>query len=505
MLRFANNFGRLDSEFLESSLQDSKDSKGEDSKNHNLDSKEITESISKDSKALSHDHNEDSKTLSPTHHPISGKDSKNLSPSHDKDSKIKDSKKDSIESKEQNQKLIEQRNALFNAILQEKNTGKSGYYELPFTQRALQDSINYKNANKKLLKSLTHIVIIGIGGSSLGTRAIDTLLNSLKNRNEIKLKFLEHTDSIATKKILKNIKLKSTLFIVISKSGSTIETTSLLKFCINKFALLDAKKHLLVITDSNSPLQKWAKENGVQNIAIESSVGGRFSVLSSVGILPLSLLGYKVEKILQGAKEFFESFLRREQEHILSKALFYAKHRDKYPINVLFSYSSVFSDFNAWYIQLWGESLGKINADNKRGGLTPISLLGSIDQHSFLQLILEGKADKSVTFLRLSCGSVESLKIPNVKLSGLESTNFVNGVSFLKLLNSQCKATMQVMDEQDIPLDSIILERLNERTIGSLIMYYELLTSSVGILLNINTYDQPAVEKGKKLLSKILA
>lgn len=440
MLRFSSNFGRLDSEFKQDFIESKENSK--------VDSK--------------------------------------------------------IDSVTQNAKLLEQKNALFNAILQEKNTAKSGYYELPFTNKALKDSINYKEANKKLLKNLTHIVVIGIGGSSLGLRAIDTLLNSLKNRNEIKLKFLEHTDSIQTKKILKNIKVKSTLFIVISKSGSTIETISLLKFCLHKFSLLESKKHLLIITDSNSPLQAWAKQNGVQNIAIESNVGGRFSVLSSVGILPLALLGYNVEKILSGAKEFFNSFLKREQEHILSKALFYAKHRDKYPINVLFSYSSVFADFNAWYIQLWAESLGKISADGKNEGLTPISLLGSIDQHSFLQLILQGVRNKSVTFLQLSLDAIESVKIPKVSLKGLEASDFVNDVSFLKLLNAQCKATFSVMDAQDIPLDSIILERLNERVIGALIIYYELLTSSVGILLNINTYDQPAVEQGKKLLAQIL-
>lgn len=402
-------------------------------------------------------------------------------------------------------------NALFTAILKEKESQISGFYNLPYESKALQDCKAYLNANKKMLKTLTHIVVIGIGGSSLGLRAMDTMLDSLKQRKKIKLLFLEHTDPIYTRMTLKNIKPKTTLFIAISKSGSTLETTSLLKYCLQKYAILEsksAKNRLLIITDSNSPLQIWAQQNGVQSVGIAQNVGGRFSVLSSVGLLPLSILGYKIDKILKGAREFSDSFLARKQEHILKKAIFLTKNFSQYPINVIFSYASEFRAFNAWYIQLWAESLGKVNRSGQNVGLTPISLIGSIDQHSFLQLILEGRRDKSVTFLHISesgeSAQQKDLQIPNVSLDGLESTNFANDVSFLHLLNTQQQATMKVLQDSKIPTDSITLDALNERCAGALIMYYELLTAASGILLDINTYDQPAVEIGKKLMQKLL-
>ncbi|WP_297811861.1 glucose-6-phosphate isomerase [uncultured Helicobacter sp.] len=388
----------------------------------------------------------------------------------------------------------------FQKVLVERNSQLSGYYDLPFAKN--QAIFDYLTRNKHFLDSISNVIIVGIGGSSLGTKAIDALLSHQNNRKKIKLRFLEHTDPIIIRKDLQRIKYEETLFIVISKSGLTIETTSLFKYILARFSLLkgERKKHLLTITDEDSPLFHWSKSEKIESITIKPNIGGRFSVLSAVGLLPLAILGYDIQAILKGASIISNRFFQERKDNVLKKALFLARNESKYPINVLFSYSSVFRHFNAWYVQLWGESLGKLDMYEQRRGLTPIALIGSIDQHSFLQLIMQGPANKTVTFLSVKNFLQKPLYIPNIHLQGLESTNFVNQTSFNQLLKLQCISTKESIISQNVPVDSIILESLNEENTGALVMYYELLTSCVGILLQIDTYNQPGVEFGKKIL-----
>lgn len=393
--------------------------------------------------------------------------------------------------------------SLYDLIIKEKVATYSGYYHLPFEDKGIKDSQAYIQSHCSLLSKIKNLIIIGVGGSSLGTKAIDTMLCHLPCRKNIALKFLEHTDPIEINKALQGVEILDSLFIVISKSGTTIETSSLMKYVLAHYKLLEYKHHLVVITDENSPLQKWAQSVKIDHICIAPNVGGRFSVLSSVGILPLMILGYDVKGLLEGAKKFMMNFLHRQEDHILRKAIFLAKSRDRYPINVLFSYSSSFKDFNAWYVQLWAESLGKIDSYGKKVGLTPIALIGSIDQHSFLQLITQGVMDKTVTFLNFNRKNYSEPKIPELSIPYLESTDFVNNTSFAKLLNYQQIATMQTIQNEGIPTDEIKVDILCEESVGILIFYFELLTSCVGRILDINTYDQPGVEFGKIRLKEM--
>lgn len=388
----------------------------------------------------------------------------------------------------------------FQKVLVERNSQLSGYYDLPFAKN--EAIFDYLKRNKTFLDSISNVIIVGIGGSSLGTKAIDALLSHQSHRKKIKLRFLEHTDPIIIRKDLQRVKYEDTLFIVISKSGLTIETTSLLKYILARFSLLkkERKKHLLTITDENSPLFKWSKSEEIESVTIKPNIGGRFSVLSAVGLLPLAILGYDIAAILKGASIVSRRFFEERKDNVLKKALFVARNESNYPINILFSYSSVFRHFNAWYVQLWGESLGKLDMYEQRRGLTPIALIGSIDQHSFLQLIMQGPANKTVTFLSVKNLSQKPLYIPNISLQGLESTDFVNQTSFNQLLKLQCISTKESIISQNVPVDSILIDSLNEQSVGALVLYYELLTSCVGILLQIDTYNQPGVEFGKKIL-----
>jgi glucose-6-phosphate isomerase len=156
-------------------------------------------------------------------------------------------------------------------------------------------------------------------------------------------------------------------------------------------------------------------------------------------------------------------------------------------------------------VQLWGESLGKFQRHSAFNvGLTPIGLIGPKDQHSFLQLIMEGTRDKSVTFIKIENFN-DNITIPPISLPNLESLDTLNNLSFSELITMQCDSVLEALqDQKDIPLDSISITSVTEENIGSLIFYYELLTSLVGELIDVNTYDQPGVEAGKIILKNKL-
>jgi len=380
----------------------------------------------------------------------------------------------------------------FESLVKEKESGEIGYYHLP------KKSLDLLEGLKDLNYEYETIAVIGIGGSSLGTKAVYRLLKS--NYKKVKeIVFLENTDPIELKNQFAKIDKNKTLFLVISKSGTTIETISIFKAAIDYFKLDLNNDKIIIITDPASNLEKFALKYTIPVFNIPKNVGGRFSVFSAVGVVPLYLAGFDVKKILKGADEFFESFFNKKEWHLIRKAAFLYERSRSYRMNVVFSYSSLLDEFNKWYVQLWGESLGKINKKGQRVGLTPIGLLGSIDQHSFLQLLIEGPRDKTVTFIKVK-NFENSLKIPNLSLPYLETTDFVNGYTFNELINAQCDATRESVVRSGIDVDEIVLEKLNEENVGMLLVYYELLTSAVGALFEINTYNQPGVELGKKIL-----
>ncbi len=381
-------------------------------------------------------------------------------------------------------------NEAFEGVKKERKEGMSGYYELPDVSVEIIEKIK-----KSDFAEFDTVAVIGIGGSSLGTKAVDTFL---KHKNKKEIIFLENPDPVDLKAKVSYLKTKKPLFIVISKSGRTIETLSIFKLIYKEFDFQKNKERFIAISDANSHLHQFAQKEGIKHFEIPANVGGRFSVLSAVGIVPLSLAGYDTHELLKGAGEIRDLFFEKKEESILKKAVFVAKNWEKYRMNVLFSYGNFFEDFNKWYVQLWGESLGKIDKNGKNTGPTPIGHIGSVDQHSFLQLVVEGPKDKTLTFLCVK--DLEKLTIPDISLEYLSSSDFVNGVEFGTLLNEECEATMKSVQEKNIPVDRIEIESLCEKSIGKLLFYYELFTSCTGVLLGINTYNQPGVERGKEIL-----
>ena len=394
---------------------------------------------------------------------------------------------------DENEKKIED---TLETMRKEMESDKIGYYKLPDTSEEIVEKIKALH-----VEPFSQIVIIGIGGSSLGIKAVDQVLRP--HFEDIKeILYLENSDPISINSTLKKIKKDEALFFIISKSGGTIETTSIFKTVIGQFGLnLDSndKKRIFAITDSGSNLSDFAKFHDIEEFNIPLNVGGRFSVLSAVGVAPLMMAGYDMATLLKGAKEFIESFFKGGEIHLLQKALFLSENQNKTPVNVLFSYADSLENFTKWFVQLWAESLGKIDKSGKNVGLTPVGLIGAVDQHSFLQLVIEGTRDKTVSFIKIE-DFRSDLTIPNISLHGIEKTDFINTKTFNTLINAQCDATMQSLIDAKVSTDIITLDFVSPENIGALIVYYELLTSATGVMMNVDTYNQPGVELGKQIL-----
>jgi glucose-6-phosphate isomerase len=395
---------------------------------------------------------------------------------------------------EKNFYQIKSNQEIFNDIVKEKDT--IGYYNLPF-----QDTTNIKNYVSKIEKK--HIVIVGIGGSSLGTRAIYEFLLTSKSYTK-QLHFLETTDPLDINHNLKQIDLTNSHFVIISKSGTTIETISLFKY-LSSLIKID-KSNCTIISEDKSKLTIYAKKHNIKVFFLDENVGGRFSVFSVVGLVPLAMIGIDIDNLLNGCKKIYNSFFNQDEYYdpIIQKARFLVENKNRFNINVLFSYSSSLDSFNKWYVQLWGESLGKFNINNTRQSLTPIGLIGPVDQHSFLQLIIEGVRDKTITFIKID-DFKDTTIIPANTLDGFDDLDYIDNLGFQDLINKQADATIQSVKEQkDIPCDVITIRAVDEYNIAKLMFIYQLLTSCVGKFVQINTYNQPGVESGKIILKKNL-
>lgn len=381
----------------------------------------------------------------------------------------------------------------------EEERGTIGYYNLP--KQNIDEILDFVDSFDK---NIENIMVLGIGGSSLGAKAIFEFLKPMEKPKR-ELFFFESTDPLNIDYLLKQVDIDKTHFLVISKSGGTVETISILKYI---FSQKSNKENFTFITDTGSNLDKFAQDLGSKVFYLPANVGGRFSVLSVVGLLPLALCGVDIKSLLEGANEVSDSFFNNKEINstLLDKAIFYAKNHEKYSINSIFAYSESLKYFTEWFVQLWGESLGKKQRDSICNiGLTPIGLIGPKDQHSFLQLIMEGKRDKTVTFIKLKEFNTK-LNIPAITLPHLEALDILNNISFHDLINMQCDSIIEaLLNEKEIPVDKIEILAVDAKSIGGLMYYYELLTSLVGQLLGVDTYNQPGVEAGKIILKEKLS
>lgn len=336
------------------------------------------------------------------------------------------------------------------------------------------------------------ILILGVGGSSLGGKTLSAL------KFQHKLEFLESIDPTTVKNCLDKIDLKNTFFLVISKSGETIETicqTLIILDELKKSKIKNFAKQFLFVTESKkNSLAKIAKKIGSKITAHSDKIGGRYSCFSIVGLLPAILAGLDAKKIRDGAKKILTDFLNKN-EISNSCATQLSLYQQGFTNNVIMPYVDNLKNFTDWYRQLWAESLGKNNF-----GPTPINSMGTIDQHSQLQLYLDGPKDKFFTFITAKNHQHDFL------IKDLPSCpTLFGGKKLGEIVAVEQNTTIEVLNKKKLPIRIIEIENLNEEVLGGLMMQMFLETILIAYVKDINPFDQPAVELRKDLAKKILS
>jgi glucose-6-phosphate isomerase len=394
----------------------------------------------------------------------------------------------------------------------ERKSGTIGFYDLPFDRKTVKDIKSYV---KKHHRAFDTFVVLGIGGSALGNIALQSAINhpyynllGKKGRNGgPRIFILDNIDPEYIAQFLDLISPHRTLFNVISKSGSTAETSAqflILSDLLKKKLGDKFVRNLVITTDKDKgDLRKIAEDFKIHRFEIPPNVGGRFSVLSSVGLLTAAFARINIDKLLRGAADMLARCETPEltQNPAYLNALFHYLMDTKKgkSISVMMSYSNALYYWADWYRQLWAESLGKnvdIHGNPVSVGQTPIKALGVTDQHSQVQLYTEGPNDKVFTFL-----SVEKYRkdINLPKFQGhYSSLEYLSGNTLSTLFNAELRATEFALTQRQRPSCRIIFPRIDEYTIGQFIMMYEIQTAFAGQLYNIDAFDQPGVEAGKR-------
>ncbi|MDD2907469.1 MAG: glucose-6-phosphate isomerase [Candidatus Gracilibacteria bacterium] len=372
-----------------------------------------------------------------------------------------------------------------------------GFIDLDINHN-LEKINNFVSKNKD---NFENVVVLGIGGSALGTRAIMTALkgkfyNELpreKRNNFPKLYILDNVDPTEITELNQILDYKKTLFIVISKSGGTLETISQFQYYKEKIEEnnLDFKKHFVVIAGENSNFKNNCKEIGLETFDIPENVGGRFSVFTNVGLLPLAFIGIDIEKLLCGITNYKNDFFKtslNENIALLTAIIQYHSYKSLGKnISVIFPYISNFLYFGQWCKQLIGESLGKNGM-----GVTLVDAIGVTDQHSQLQLYYDGPDDKLLVFIELE-------KFQNtLKISDNYDLNFNDLMSIEKYGTAESITNYGKLNY------TIKLDKLTEETVGELFFLYEFQTAILGELYEINAFNQPGVEIGKNITKEKL-
>jgi glucose-6-phosphate isomerase len=385
------------------------------------------------------------------------------------------------------------------AIQADRERNVLGFYEQP--DNDLTKIIEF---TKKARERFDHMVVLGIGGSALGNRA---LYSALRTERELtgRVWVYDNVDPVYLHEILAGINPDRTLFNVITKSGTTAETMSaflIVMEYLRKRYPNDYQQRLVITTDANKGfLRKIINEEGYPDFVVPDNVGGRFSVLTDVGLVSSAFAGMDLKAMMAGAADMrirCENADYLNNPAYLNGLLHYLFMREGVNLSVMMPYSNSLYDMADWYRQLWAESLGKRYDTNGRevfSGQTPVKALGTTDQHSQVQLYTEGPYDKVVTFLTVEKFRHEQT-IPAL-YSEREEVAYLGGKTLGELLNTERLATEIALVEAGRPNCTITFPEINEYALGEFIFMYEVQTVFTGKLLNIDPLDQPGVEAGK--------
>lgn len=377
---------------------------------------------------------------------------------------------------------------------------------------------------KTMAKAIQHfpqVLVIGIGGSSLGSKAVrhalkpDKSVPPPRDQTPRHLKFIENIDPYHLHEMLAQLEPADTAIIAISKSGGTVETVvqfMILRQWLNQaLGEQQARRQQWLVTD---PAQGWMRElaqrEGLPALSVPPQVGGRYSVLSSVGLLPLAVCGLDIETLLAGAEANAQHCQGPDPAHnpaLEAAALYYLLDTQQHKrISIMMPYVNRLRLFVDWYCQLWAESLGKPNphsATAEPAGTLPVRAMGAVDQHSQLQMYLESRRDKMFTFIQLQHWEHDW----DIPLQDADSIYFpyLKDKRLTDIIAAEFLATRDVITQAGHPNMTIVMPALSTHVLGQLIDFYQRVTIYTGLLYGINPLDQPAVEQGKILARERLS
>jgi glucose-6-phosphate isomerase len=373
--------------------------------------------------------------------------------------------------------------------------------QLAFMDILSQDTSAIKKIAKHIRRTSGDFLLLGIGGSALGPRAILEALSPFHNLQKKPRVFIyDNVDPRTLKNILSLIDLKTTAVNVISKSGSTAETAASFLILWDKMKKKlgkEASKRFVITTDpEKGTLRKIVNDEGLTSLPIPPGLGGRYSVLSSVGLLLAEIIGSRSDELLKGAKDIHKKCsqpdIRKNPAYMFGTLLYLMNTEKQRTMDVMVPYADSLKPLSEWFCQLWAESLGK---DNK--GLTPYPSLGTTDQHSQMQLWIEGPQDKVIIFIHVDDYGTDS-KMPAV-FKDIEGLNYLSGHSLGELIKAEEEASKLALAKSGRPNMTICMPAIDAYHLGQLFYFFEIATAYTGILLEINPFDQPGVEEGKNL------
>jgi glucose-6-phosphate isomerase len=396
-------------------------------------------------------------------------------------------------------------------VRRRREAGEYGFYDLVDQGTTVRQITTFAEG---VGQAYDHVLVLGIGGSALGTKA---LLNALRRPawNEWddegrefypRVTILENVDPTTVAAALERIDPRRVLVNVISKSGGTAETMA--QYLVIRARLNDAlgeagaRERLVLVTDpEKGALRTIARTEGIAALEIPSNVGGRFSVLTPVGVLPAALIGIDTAALLAGAADMRDRCASNELGSNIAgtwAALQYlADTKHGRHVQVLMPYSDALRDMAGWYVQLWAESLGKHRTPGDAGvGPTPLGALGATDQHSQVQLFMEGPGDKTVTFIGVTESDAD-VEIPRLH-ADVPELAYLGGHRLGELLDIERRATAGALARRGRPNMTLTLDRVDPFHLGALFMFLELATAYAGRMYGVNAFDQPGVELGKQ-------
>jgi glucose-6-phosphate isomerase len=385
-----------------------------------------------------------------------------------------------------------------------------GFYDLP----SRNDLVRMVTNEVSRLRSIAEdLVVLGIGGSSMGGQALSAALRHTAERPG-QVHFVDNIDPDSMGMLLDRLDPSRTAIVVISKSGATVETMAQLMVMRRWLRVTlgagEARSRMTFITGKASGvLREVAAAEGIRAFEIPENVGGRYSVLSPVGLLPAAFLGVDIHEVMQGAADMVDrcvddDILKNPACCLAAGAVLAEREMGRRNL-VMMPYADALKIVTSWYVQLWAESLGKRldrHGQVVHSGQTPLAALGVTDQHAQLQLFIEGPKDKALMLVHVKKFR-RALPVPD-ELADREETAFLGGRDMSEVLQAELRATRAMLLDAGVPVIDVGLDQVDAAHVGGLFVLLEAACACTGFTMGINPFDEPGIEAGKRMAAGLL-